>query len=150
VAKRAIIPKGRDVRFALVDVALVAVAIGWRSVLLGALTMCAQARAAEADARPKPVCLNASETREEVKSRKLLEPFTALKMAATQRRARGTWRTYARKSADADDDCLCVAVVIHKYVLGPHFAGGYRIGGARFAGGYGSRAGYGYRDGWRL
>ena len=49
--------------------------------------MCAQARAAEADARPKPVCLNASETREEVNARKLLEPFTALKMAATQRKA---------------------------------------------------------------
>jgi uncharacterized membrane protein YkoI len=48
---------------------------------------CAEARAAEAEARPKLVCLNASETSEEVRARKLLEPFTALKMAAAQRKA---------------------------------------------------------------
>ena len=47
----------------------------------------AEARAAEADAHLNPVCLNAAETREEVKARKLLEPFVALKTAAGQRRA---------------------------------------------------------------
>jgi uncharacterized membrane protein YkoI len=47
----------------------------------------AGAHAAEAEARPKPICLNAVEAREEVKARKLLEPFTALKMAAAQRKA---------------------------------------------------------------
>ena len=35
----------------------------------------------------KPVCLNAAETREEVKSRHLIEPFAALKFAAAQRKA---------------------------------------------------------------
>ena len=35
----------------------------------------------------KPACLNAAETRETVKSRRLLEPFAALKFAAAQRKA---------------------------------------------------------------
>ena len=47
----------------------------------------AGARAAEVEARPNPVCLNAAETREEVKAHKLLEPFVALKTAAAQGRA---------------------------------------------------------------
>ena len=38
-------------------------------------------------AAAKPVCLNAAETREEVKSRHLIEPFAALKFAAAQRKA---------------------------------------------------------------
>jgi hypothetical protein len=46
-----------------------------------------EARAAEAEARLKPVCVNAAETREEVKAHKLLEPFVALKAAAAQRKA---------------------------------------------------------------
>ena len=57
----------------------------------------AVANAAEAEAPPrpavephataKPVCLNAAETREMVKSRRLLEPFAALKAAGAQRKA---------------------------------------------------------------
>jgi hypothetical protein len=45
--------------------------------------------AAQADPRPsgKPVCLNAAETRETVKSRHFLEPFAALRNAAAQRKA---------------------------------------------------------------
>jgi uncharacterized membrane protein YkoI len=38
-------------------------------------------------AATKPICLNAAETREEVKSRRLIEPFAALKFAAAQRKA---------------------------------------------------------------
>ena len=69
---------------------------------------CAAARAAEAEpqlaaephpaveshstaephpATPRIVCLSASETRDEVKAHKLLEPFAALKSAAQQRKA---------------------------------------------------------------
>ena len=49
------------------------------------------ADAAETEARPiamKTVCLNAAETREMVKSRRLLEPFAALKSAAPSARPR--------------------------------------------------------------
>jgi uncharacterized membrane protein YkoI len=48
------------------------------------------AQAAEAELRivaAKPVCLNAAETRELVKSHRLLEPFAALKFASAQRKA---------------------------------------------------------------
>ena len=56
-----------------------------------AVSACATANAAETEpvraAATKPVCLNAAETREEVKSRHLIEPFAALKFAAAQRKA---------------------------------------------------------------
>ena len=51
---------------------------------------CPAAKAAEPElhaAAAKPVCLNAPETREMVKSRHLLEPFAALKFAGAQRKA---------------------------------------------------------------
>jgi uncharacterized membrane protein YkoI len=46
-------------------------------------------RAAEAEVRPSPKngCLPPSETREEIKTRRLLEPFAALKAAAAQFKA---------------------------------------------------------------
>jgi uncharacterized membrane protein YkoI len=50
----------------------------------------AGARAAEVDshaATVKPTCLNAADTREQVKAHKLIEPFAALKSAAQQRKA---------------------------------------------------------------
>ena len=55
-----------------------------------ALMACSAADAAEAEAHAvaaKPACLNAAETREMVKSRRLLEPFAALKFAGAQRKA---------------------------------------------------------------
>ena len=57
---------------------------------LCALMARAPVSAAEAEPRAvaaKPVCLNAAETREMVKSRRLLEPFAALKFAGAQRKA---------------------------------------------------------------
>jgi hypothetical protein len=51
---------------------------------------CVAADAAEVESHAvtaKPVCLNAAETREIVKSRRLLEPFAALKFASAQRKA---------------------------------------------------------------
>jgi uncharacterized membrane protein YkoI len=60
-----------------------------RAAALCAVMAGAVASAAEGDLRAagKPVCLNASETREEIKVRHLLEPFAALKFAAAQRKA---------------------------------------------------------------
>ena len=55
-----------------------------------ALFPCSAADAAEAELHAvaaKPACLNAAETREMVKSRRLLEPFAALKFAGAQRKA---------------------------------------------------------------
>ena len=54
------------------------------------LASAASANAAEGDQHAgaaKPICLSAAETREEVKSRHLLEPFAALKLAGAQRKA---------------------------------------------------------------
>ena len=48
----------------------------------------------------KPVCLNAAETREMVKSHHLLEPFAALKFAGAQRKAEAL---SASSAADGDD-----------------------------------------------
>ena len=66
--------------------AMVCRAAAWCAVLA-----CASANAAETEpprvAAAKPVCLNAAETREEVKARHLIEPFAALKFAAGQRKA---------------------------------------------------------------
>jgi hypothetical protein len=61
----------------------------WFLILLGlALTYgdaAFSARAAEADLRPpKTVCFTPAETREEIKARKLVEPFAALKSAQAQ------------------------------------------------------------------
>ena len=62
-----------------------------RAAVLVLATACAAARAAEGEqprpAAVKPVCLSASETRDEVKAHKLIEPFVALKSAAQQRKA---------------------------------------------------------------
>jgi hypothetical protein len=66
---------------------MVAVAIGGPGEVLGLAMTSTKARAAEAEARLKPICLNAAETREQVKAHKLLEPFVALKTAAAQRKA---------------------------------------------------------------
>ncbi|HZD30132.1 MAG TPA: hypothetical protein VE779_00580 [Candidatus Angelobacter sp.] len=66
---------------------MVAIAIGYPAALLGLALTSTGARAAEAEARLKPVCLNAAETREQAKAHRLLEPFVALKTAAAQLQA---------------------------------------------------------------
>jgi hypothetical protein len=70
-------------------VVMAALAIVSRAAVLGLALFGARAHAAEAEPphEPKPICLNAGETREEVKTHRLLEPFTALKFAAAQRKA---------------------------------------------------------------
>jgi uncharacterized membrane protein YkoI len=71
---------------------------------------CAEAGAAEAEARLKPVCLNAAETRDEVKTHKLLEPFVALKTAAAQRKAEALSARLCR----ADDEFIYEITLLHR------------------------------------
>jgi hypothetical protein len=69
---------------------MAALAMVFRAAAWCAFMGCAAANAAEAEpphVAAKPVCLNAAETREIVKSRRLLEPFAALKFAGAQRKA---------------------------------------------------------------
>jgi uncharacterized membrane protein YkoI len=68
------------------------------------------ARAAETEARLKPVCLNATETREEVKAHKLLEPFVALKTTAAQRKA----EALSAKLCRADDEFIYEITLLHR------------------------------------
>ena len=60
-----------------------------RALVLGLAIAGAPAapHAEEGRAPEKTVCLNAADSRDAVKTRKLLEPFTALKYAATQKKA---------------------------------------------------------------
>ena len=70
---------------------MAALAMVCRAAIFSLSAACAWASAALAEAprpaNPKPVCLSAAETRDEVKAHKLLEPFAALKFAAAQRKA---------------------------------------------------------------
>jgi hypothetical protein len=70
---------------------MAALAMVCRAAACCAVMASASANAVEAEpprvAVAKPVCLNAAETREEIKSRHLIEPFAALKFAGAQRKA---------------------------------------------------------------
>jgi hypothetical protein len=64
----------------------------WRTLacLASIVTLGAAARAEEpvvVHAAPKPTCFNAGETREEIKTHHLVEPFAALKSAQAQFKA---------------------------------------------------------------
>ena len=69
---------------------------------------CPAAKAAEVAA--KPVCLNAAETREMVKSRHLLEPFAALKFAGAQRKA----EALSAKLCRTGDDFFYEITLLHR------------------------------------
>jgi len=58
----------------------------------------------------KPVCLNAAETREEVKAHKLLEPFAALKFAAAQRKA----EALSAKLCHTGDEYVYEITLLHR------------------------------------
>ena len=80
---------------------------------LCALMARAPVRAAEAEARPvaaKPVCLNAAETREMVKSHRLLEPFAALKFAGAQRKA----EALSAKLCHTGEDFIYEITLLHR------------------------------------
>lgn len=71
------------------------------------------AEAAEAEshaAAARPVCLNAAETREMVKSHRLLEPFAALKFAAAQRKAEALSARLCRSG----DDFIYEITLLHR------------------------------------
>jgi hypothetical protein len=92
---------------------MAALAIASRAAVLGLAMTCAQARAAEAEARPpaaKPVCLNATETREEVKARHFLEPFAALRYAALQHKA----EALSAKLCHTGDDFFYEITLLHR------------------------------------
>ena len=80
----------------------------WR-VLMG----CAGASAAELEpmrAAARPVCLSAAETREMVKSHRLIEPFAALKFAAAQRKAEALSARLCRSG----DGFVYVITLLHR------------------------------------
>jgi len=72
----------------------------------------APAHAIEPDARSaaKPVCLSAAETREEIKARKLVEPFAALKAAQTQYKA----EPVSAKLCRSGDDLVYEIALLHR------------------------------------
>ena len=90
-------------------VVTVAVAIGCRAAVLGLATTSTEARAADADVRLKPICLNAAETREAVKAHKLVEPFVALKTAAAQRKA----EALSARLCHSDDEFIYEITLLH-------------------------------------
>ena len=88
-------------------------AIASRAAVLGLAITCAQARAAEAEPRPtaaKPVCLNAAETREQVKGRHFLEPFAALRYAALQHKA----EALSAKLCHSGDEFFYEITLLHR------------------------------------
>lgn len=58
----------------------------------------------------KPVCLNPAETREAVKARRLIEPFAALKSAATQRKA----EALSARLCHVGDEFLYEITLLHR------------------------------------
>ena len=90
----------------------------WRAFMACAVAWCAlmagsPASAAEAEAHTvaaKPACLNAAETREMVKSRRLLEPFAALKFAGAQRKA----EALSAKLCRTGDDFFYEITLLHR------------------------------------
>ena len=85
-----------------------ACAAAWCALMAGS-----PAGAAEAEVHTvaaKPVCLNAAETREMVKSRRLLEPFAALKFAGAQRKA----EALSAKLCRSGDDFFYEITLLHR------------------------------------
>jgi hypothetical protein len=92
---------------------MAALAMVCRAAASCALMACAVANAAEAEpprAGPRPVCLNAGETREMVKSRRLIEPFAALKFASAQRKA----EALSARLCHTGDDFVYEITLLHR------------------------------------
>ena len=93
---------------------MAALAMVCRAAAWWAVMACASANAAEAEpphaGAAKPVCLNAAETREEVKSRHLIEPFAALKFAAAQRKA----EALSARLCHTGDDFIYEITLLHR------------------------------------
>jgi hypothetical protein len=93
---------------------MAALAVVCRAAAWCAVMGCASANAAEAEpphvAAAKPVCLSAAETREEVKSRHLIEPFAALKFAGAQRKA----EALSARLCHTGDDFFYEITLLHR------------------------------------
>ncbi len=92
---------------------MAALAIVSRAAVVCLAMTSVAARAAEAEihaASPKPVCLNAADTRDQVKAHKLLEPYAALKFAAQQRKAEAL---SAKLCANGDDFVYEITLLHH-------------------------------------
>jgi len=93
---------------------MAALAVVCRAAAWCAVMGCASANAAEAEpthvAAAKSVCLNAAETREEVKSRHLIEPFAALKFAGAQRKA----EALSARLCHTGDDFFYEITLLHR------------------------------------
>jgi hypothetical protein len=80
------------------------------AVLLGApAARAAEATATEVHAAPKAICLPPNETREEIKARRLLEPFAVLKSAAAQFKA----EALSAKLCHLDDEFVYEIALLH-------------------------------------
>ena len=82
---------------------MAALAMVCRAAVSCALMAYAAANTARAEAprvAARLVCLNAAETREMVKSRRLIEPFAALKFASAQRKAEALSARLCRTGED--------------------------------------------------
>src|SRR6516165_10882901 len=90
---------------------MAALASVYRAAFLGVLVNSVGANAAEVEhGAVKPVCLNPAETREEVKARRLIEPFAALKFAAAQRKA----EALSAKLCHTGDEFIYEITLLHR------------------------------------
>jgi uncharacterized membrane protein YkoI len=92
---------------------MTALAIVCRAAVVCLATTGVGARATEAEPRgagARAVCLNASDTREQIKAHKLLEPYAALKSAAQQRKA----EALSAKLCVSGDDFIYVITLLHR------------------------------------
>ena len=92
---------------------MAALATVCRAVAWCAFMACSAADAAEAELHAvvaKPACLNAAETRDMVKSHRLLEPFAALKFAGAQRKAEALSARLCRTG----DDFVYEITLLHR------------------------------------
>jgi len=93
---------------------MAALAMVCRAAAACALMAHAVANAAQAEpprvGASRPVCLNAAETREMVKSRRLIEPFAALKFASAQRKA----EALSAKLCHTGDDFVYEITLLHR------------------------------------
>ena len=92
---------------------MAAPAFACRAAALILATAYAAVHATEAErhaAPPKPLCLSAAETRDEVKAHKLLEPFAALKFAARQRKA----EALSARLCHAGDEFIYEITLLHR------------------------------------
>src|SRR5271165_594817 len=95
-------------------VAMAALAVISRAAVLSLTLAGAAAHAAEVELRPasppKLLCLSAAETREVVRNHRLLEPFTALKFAAAQRKA----EALSAKLCHTGDEFIYEITMLHR------------------------------------